>query len=275
MRGDEPASALPTTGEPAHPAVAGHEPAGAGPAMGAASPGANPDGASGVPAGAAHRPQGSGAPSAAPSNRLRRRQARKTQTLGAFVRELLVLVVIAIVLALVFKTFVVQAFWIPSGSMEPTLMINDRVLVEKLSYRFGTIHEGDIVVFVHNEGGSPAPAGNLITRLFSDLGQAVGIAQPSSKDFIKRVIGLPGDHLFCRGGHVYRNGAELSEPYLPPGTYTACSPVTVPAGMIFVMGDNREDSEDSRVFGPVPESAVVGHAFMRIWPPSRIAILHS
>src|SRR6266511_1984509 len=187
----------------------------------------------------------------------------------AVVRETAVLVVLAILLAVLFKTFLVQAFYIPSGSMEPTLNVSDRVLVEKLSYRFGDVTDGDVVVFVHDLPGVKPESGNPIARFFSGLGQAVGIAPPSSRDFIKRVVGTPGDYISCQQGRLYRNRQVLSEPYVTPRTTTEnCTPMTVPAGKLYVMGDNRNHSDDSRAFGPIERSSVVGRAFVRVWPLS-------
>jgi signal peptidase I len=185
----------------------------------------------------------------------------------AVVRETVILVALAVLLAVVFKTFLVAAFYIPSGSMEPTLDISDRVLVEKVSYRFGDIEHGDVVVFVHDEpGGEPAGPSNPVAGFFSSLGQAVGVVPPSDRDFIKRVIGLPGDTIDC-DGKVSRNGQPLTEPYLPAGvTTTGCEKVKVQPGELYVMGDNRGNSQDSRAFGPIQESDVVGRAFVRIWP---------
>ncbi|HZD71306.1 MAG TPA: signal peptidase I [Actinomycetes bacterium] len=189
------------------------------------------------------------------------------QTALALIRETAVLVVLAVLLAVLFKTFLVQAFYIPSGSMEPTLDISDRVLVEKVSYRFGEVTDGDVVVFVHDLPGVEPESGNPVARFFSGLGQAIGVAPPSSRDFIKRVVGTPGDRIDCQRGRLYRNGRPVSEPYLAPGTTTEnCTPVTVPAGKLYVMGDNRNKSEDSRTFGPIERSTVVGRAFVRIWP---------
>jgi signal peptidase I len=188
----------------------------------------------------------------------------------AVLRETATLVILAVLLAVVFKTFLVQAFFIPSGSMEPTLDISDRVLVEKVSYRFGDIQRGDIVVFVHNEPGLPSSEpSNPVARFVTSLGQAIGLAPPSERDFIKRVVGTPGDTINCSGGKLYRNGHALSEPYLAQGTTTECSRQTVQPGKIFVMGDNRNNSQDSRVFGPVDQKVVVGRAFVRIWPFGR------
>ena len=185
----------------------------------------------------------------------------------AVLRETVVLVALAVLLAVVFKTFLVAAFYIPSGSMEPTLNISDRVLVEKVSYRFGDIHHGDVVVFVHDEAGAePAGPRNLVAGYFSSLGQAIGVVPPSDRDFIKRVIGLPGDTIDC-DGRVIRNGQKLTEPYLPTGVETTgCEKTTVKPGELYVMGDNRTNSQDSRAFGPIRESDVVGRAFVRIWP---------
>ncbi len=196
------------------------------------------------------------------------------QSVLSVVRETTVLVVLAILLAVLFKTFLVQAFYIPSGSMEPTLDISDRVLVEKVSYRFGDVTDGDVVVFVHDLPGVEPESGNPVARFFSGLGQAVGVAPPSSRDFIKRVVGTPGDRISCQQGKLFRNDQQVSEPYLQPGTTTEnCSPVTVPAGKLYVMGDNRNNSEDSRTFGPIERSSVVGRAFVRIWPLSHTGVL--
>lgn len=179
--------------------------------------------------------------------------------------EWVVIVVLALVAALLIKTFAVQAFYIPSASMEPTLMPHDRVLVDKLSYDFGSPHIGNIVVFRRPPGDT-------------DL---------SIDDLIKRVVALGGDRLSVHNCGVYVNGTELKQGYLPSGwqlptshyctTWPASSPLpnpyTVPKGDVFVMGDNRWDSYDSRYWGPLPESYIVGRAFMRMWPPSRIGFL--
>jgi len=185
----------------------------------------------------------------------------------AVVRETVILVVLAVLLAVVFKTFLVAAFYIPSGSMESTLNISDRVLVEKVSYRFGDIEHGDVVVFVHDEAGTElAGPSNPVTGFFSSLGQAIGVVPPSDRDFIKRVVGLPGDTIDC-DGKVIRNGQKLTERYLDPGvTTTGCERIKVQPGELYVMGDNRTNSQDSRAFGPIRESDVVGRAFVRIWP---------
>jgi signal peptidase I len=108
------------------------------------------------------------------------------------------------------------------------------------------------------------------------LGEAIGLVPPTEKDFIKRVVGLPGDRVECAGGRVLRNGQALAEPYLAPGTVTEnCGAATVPPDKLFVMGDNRSDSQDSRVFGPIDEEDVVGRAFVRLWPPDRLGWLRA
>jgi len=171
--------------------------------------------------------------------------------------EWLVVVVGAVVVALVVSATSAQAFVIPSKSMESTLHKEDRVLVNKWSYRLHPIHRGDVVVFSRPK--------NLATN---------------DNDLIKRVIGLPGDEVGFADGHVFIDGNQVSEPYLDRGTFTAkipgqrqctpAAPCVVPKGRIWVMGDNRGDSEDSRYFGSIPESTVVGRAMLRIWPPNRI-----
>ena len=195
------------------------------------------------------------------------KEGEKQPGLLAVLRETVVLVALAVLLAVVFKTFLIAAFYIPSGSMESTLNISDRVLVEKVSYRFGDIERGDVIVFVHDEPGVEVPRpSNPVAGFFSSLGQAIGVVPPSDRDFIKRVIGLPGDTIDC-DGKVIRNGQKLTEPYLPAGvTTTGCEEVKVKPGELFVMGDNRTNSQDSRAFGPIRESDVVGRAFVRIWP---------
>ena len=166
--------------------------------------------------------------------------------------EWLAIIAAALLVAFVIKTYLVQAFYIPSGSMEQTLNIGDRVLVNKVSYHMHDVHRGDIVVFERppNEGGS------------ADI-----------KDLIKRVIGLPGDTIEARDGVVYINDQPLSEPYVHGQPTDNLSRRTVPKGMYFVMGDNRGNSKDSRIFGPIPRNIIVGRAFIRIWPITRLHLL--
>jgi signal peptidase I len=203
----------------------------------------------------------------------------------SFWRELPVLIVIALVLALVIKSFVVQAFWIPSGSMENTLEVNDRVLINKLVYHLRPIHRGDIIVFDGTGSwnfGPPADS-NIFSKAVSELEGIVGISHDSAI-YIKRVIGLPGDHVACcTRGQVTVNGVPLSESsYLYPGNHPSDQKfsVTVPPGRLWVMGDHRGVSYDSRGHqgdpgqGTIPESGVLGRAFVIIWPASRAGILN-
>jgi signal peptidase I len=188
---------------------------------------------------------------------------------GSFLREVPVLVLIAFVIAIVIKTFLVQAFFIPSESMERTLMPGDRVLVSKLSYVVGDIHRQNVVVF-SNPDPAAVPDRGPILGFLHWLGEGLGFAQPENEDLIKRVIGLPGDTVAIRDNVVYVNGKPLDEPYLPVGAQ-ACNGTypekTVPAGHIWVLGDNRCASGDSRYgLGMVPEDNVVGRAFVIIWP---------
>jgi signal peptidase I len=202
---------------------------------------------------------------------------------GSFWKELPFLILIALVLALLIKTFLVQAFYIPSGSMENTLHVGDRVLVNKLIYRIRDIHRGEIVVFKGPESwqDSPeftaTPPSNPVARFFHDIGSALGVAAPSSKDFIKRVVGVAGDHVVCCDprGRVTVNDRPLTEPYLFPGAKPSDTnfDITVPKGRLWVMGDHRNASADSRshisdgTSGTIPTGNVIGRAFVRVWPP--------
>jgi signal peptidase I len=202
-----------------------------------------------------------------------------------FWRELLIIVVAAAALTLLIKAFVVQVYKIPSGSMENTLQVNDRVLVNKLIYHFRGIARGDVIVFSGQDSWGPnaaPPSSDPIVRVWDDVLSDIGL-QSSQTFYIKRVIGLPGDRVACcTDGKVTVNGVPLTEtPYLYPGDQPsfAFKTVTVPAGHVWVMGDHRGDSEDSRYHlsdpghGAIPESEVVGRAFLIIWPPSRLSDL--
>lgn len=196
----------------------------------------------------------------------------------SFWRELPVLIVIAFVIALLIKTFLLQAFYIPSASMEPTLKVGDRVLVEKLGYRWGEPGRGDVVVFERDLAAIVSaveeenePFWDDIVNSFKSL---FGFPTGGKQDFIKRVIGVGGDSIEGKDGRVFVNGEQIEEPYLPEGTETSTfGPTEVPQGEIFVMGDNRGNSDDSRNFGPVPIDSVVGRAFILIWPPSDFGTL--
>ena len=189
------------------------------------------------------------------------------------VRELAVLVVTALVIAVVVKSFVAQAFFIPSGSMLPQLQIDDRVVVSKISYRLHDPRRGDIVVF-DAPGGKPKDDRPLPARIVRSIVQSIGLAAPSTDEYIKRVVALPGERVEAHGGKVLVDGRELVEPYLPAGTTTGdFTAVVVPPDTVWVMGDNRANSADSRIFGPVPQSTVVGRAFARVWPLSHTSFL--
>jgi signal peptidase I len=191
---------------------------------------------------------------------------RERWTFLAFLREIGVLVVTALVIAVVVKTFVAQAFYIPSGSMLPQLQINDRVVVSKVSYRLHDPRRGDIVVF-DAPGGEPKDTSPLPERALRSVIQSIGLSPPSTDEYIKRVVALPGERVEGHDGKVLVDGRELVEPYLPPGVATSTFfAVVVPPETVFVLGDNRGNSADSRVFGPVPQSTVVGRAFARVWP---------
>jgi signal peptidase I len=155
----------------------------------------------------------------------------------------------AALLSLVIITFVVQAFYIPSGSMEPTLMIDDRILVAKFEYRLGSPHRGDVIVFRYPLN--------------------------PQRDFVKRVIGLPGDRARLRDGVVYIGNQPISEKsYTIKPDFGNYGPVTVPPNHYFVLGDNRNNSEDSRFFGYVPRGNIIGKAVFIYWPPARIGFVH-
>jgi signal peptidase I len=227
---------------------------------------------------------GAEATSAAPA----RKPQPKKKGGRSFWKELPILIVVALFLTLVIKTYAIQAFYIPSGSMQNTLEIGDRVLVNKLVYDFRGVHRGDIVVFSGDGTWDPgvAPASD---NFFARFGQSVESMFGFSKgqnDFIKRVIGLPGDKVACcdAQGRMTVNGVALNEKsYLYPGNPPSQQKfsVTVPAKSLWVMGDHRDVSYDSRGHrygfpggGSIPESAVVGRAFIKIWPFSQVGVLN-
>ena len=213
-------------------------------------------------------------------------QGKEGKRRRSFLRELPVLVVVALVLALLIKSFVIQAFYIPSASMENTHEIGDRVLINKIVYHTRPIHRGDIVVFDGTGSWDVAnpTSPNIFSKAVSELEGIVGISHDSNI-YIKRVIGVPGDHVACCNakGQVTVNGVALSESsYLYPGNQPSAQSfnTTVPAGRLWVMGDHRIVSYDSRGHmgdpggGTIPESGVLGRAFVIIWPPSRWGILN-
>ena len=229
------------------------------------------------------------APGAAPGATAKSpaKKKKKKKKGRSFWKELPILIVVALILTLVIKTYLIQAFYIPSGSMQNTLAIGDRVLVNKVVYDVRSIHRGDIVVFSGDGSWNPAtpPASsNFIARFGESVASMFGFARDQN-DYIKRVIGVPGDHVACcdAEGRVTVNGIPLNEKsYLFPGDSPSENrfSVTVPANSLWVMGDHRDVSWDSRGHrygypggGSIPESAVVGRAFIVIWPVSQWAVL--
>ena len=200
----------------------------------------------------------------------------------SFLSEFPVLILIAFVLALLLKTFLVQAFYIPSRSMEPTLLVGDRVLVNKVVFHLRDPRRGEIVVFTHPDHADIGAAigVNPFTRVVRALASGFGLSKPGEKDFIKRVIGLPGDTIEVRHGVVYVNGRQLPEASAVEGGYLSMrddsdyGPVTVRSDHYFLMGDNRPNSDDSRgSLGQISRDELVGRAFVIIWPFPNLGLL--
>ncbi|MEV8634095.1 signal peptidase I [Streptosporangium sp. NPDC051023] len=214
-------------------------------------------------------------------------KAVKGKKKGSFWKELPVLIVIALAFALVIKTFVVQAFYIPSESMENTLLVNDQILVNKLVYRVRDIERGDVVVFSGvdswDEKVQVEEPSNPVAGFFHWVGTMFGVV-PSERDYVKRVIGVPGDTVKCcdAQGRVTVNGVPLDEKgYLYPGDVPSYKffETKVPPGRLWVMGDHRSVSYDSRLHmnnpggGSIPIDKVIGRAFVVMWPFSRAAVI--
>lgn len=159
-------------------------------------------------------------------------------------------IIVAFIMALVIRAFFLQVFWIPSSSMEPTLDIYDRLVVNKVIYHFRAPRRNEIVVF-----------------------RQVGLEQSEKRDLIKRVKGLPGETLEVKDGVIYINDVELKDVHPTNNDHADFGPVTVPADAIFVMGDNRPHSADSRYWGFLPLKNVIGPAFLSIWPLSKLGLI--
>ena len=195
--------------------------------------------------------------------------------------ELPILIAVALVVAVVVKTFLVQAFFIPSASMMDTLVVNDRVMVNKLAYRWGEPSAGQVIVF--DDPRAVKQPESFPQAVVRNIGEALGLATPDTA-LIKRVIALEGQTVQVSSGVLSIDGEAQNEPYVTrPGLMNDFGPVVVPEGHVFVMGDNRNQSEDSRSsrlcpspavsngtqFCPVPVDSIIGRAFVRVWPPSR------
>jgi signal peptidase I len=258
-------------------------------------------------------PAGSSADPEAPQDEAAAEEAdgepeeKATRGRWSFLTEMVVLFAVALTIALLIKTFVVQPFYIPSGSMMNTLLVGDKVLVNKLVYLGRPIDRGDVIVFDGSGSWDPPSASQPVTHnpvkrvyddtfgaLFHSVAGLFGTA-PGQTDYIKRVIGVPGDHIVCCNskGQIKVNGVALSESsYVFPGERPSQEPfnVYVPPGRLWVMGDHREESADSRLHdcaysdpevtcvpydrdGTIPENMVIGRAFMIVWPPSRFRVL--
>jgi signal peptidase I len=188
--------------------------------------------------------------------------------------ELVMIVAVALGLALGIQAFLVKPFRIPSESMVPTLEVGQRVLVDRVSFRFGEPDRGDVVVFKPPAG---ADQNRCAVRHPSDQACPRSTRERSDTNFIKRVVAVPGDRLKVIEGSVYINGERQEEDFarISPecGTCNLPREITVPKGQYYMMGDNRGESADSRVWGPVPKKWIIGKAFMTYWPPGRIGLL--
>jgi signal peptidase I len=172
----------------------------------------------------------------------------------------------ALAIAVVIKTFLIQPFWIPSESMLPTIEVNDRVMVNKLAYKWGEPERGDVVVF--RDPREAQVEESVPEAVIRSVLEAVGVRTRGRDDLIKRVIGLPGESIEVRANQILVNGTPLDEPYLDDVEMPDEGPFAVAEDEVFVMGDNRNASFDSRRFGPVPLDDLIGQAFVTIWPLS-------
>ena len=208
------------------------------------------------------------------------RTAKQSKSTSSSILELILIIAIALGLALAIQAFIVKPYRIPSGSMEPTLQIGQRVLVNRIGERFSEPHVGEIAVFHPPVGAEQEQCGEANQgRGFSAPCSQVVPKEDNSVNFIKRVVAGPGDTIFIREGHLYRNGKREGDSFTypckgsPEEYCNFLTPIKVPAGHWFMMGDNRGKSDDSRFWGPVPTSWIIGGAFFTYWPPDRIGFL--
>jgi signal peptidase I len=190
--------------------------------------------------------------------------------------ESALLLLTAVFLAVGLRVTVAEAFRIPSASMEPQLDVGDRVVVSRTAYKLHDPRRGDVVVFdcPQSAGCEVPPLERPGVRVLHTVMEAVLLREPEPEEYIKRVIALPGEVVEGKDGAVYIDGRRLVEPYLSPGTVTTSfAAQTVEPGHLWVMGDNRDNSADSRVFGQIDQRTIVGRAMFRIWPPWRTAFL--
>ncbi len=193
-------------------------------------------------------------------------RGEKQDAARSFWRELPILIIVALVVAVLIKTFLVQAFYIPSGSMEDTLQVGDRVMVNKLSYTFGSPARGDVIVFDNPNGEQGSES--LLGALIRHVGESLGVSSPDTA-LIKRVVAVGGETIEIKDNLVLVDGVAIDEPYISDPRMRDEAPLVVPEGYVFVMGDNRSrgGSSDSRDFGPIPEDSIIGRAFVIVWPP--------
>ena len=217
------------------------------------------------------RPGGNAAPGG-------QRQRREPEGLAGALRELVPLILSALVLAVLIKSFLIQAFFIPSVSMEPTLEPGDRILVCRICKVFSDVTYGDVIVFSDPHPGPHEDRG-IAGGFLHWLGEGIGVARPEDDDFIKRVVAMEGDTWEMRRGVMFVNGTRVREPFVAAeGDSRDFGPETVPDGMLFVLGDNRLHSGDSRFpppggLGYIPEEKVIGEAFVIAWPFGRIGAI--
>jgi signal peptidase I len=189
--------------------------------------------------------------------------------------ELPVLLLVALAVAVMIKTFLIQPFYVPSESMLPTIEVNDRVMISKLNYQFADPERGDIVVFI-SPFNDEIDNESFIDSVVRHVLEAVGIRTASADDLIKRVVAVGGDTVEVKGGYLIVNGLQINEPYLmSQGPMPDFGAIVVPPESVFVMGDNRAVSYDSRKFGAIPEDDLLGEAVVRIWPLSRLGSIDS